>query len=394
MTSVSAPIIQLQALAADCPIVKKDTQEVIVKEDSAQLRTEPRKDSQKGPSIKKGDRLQLINHQPTDANNYCWYEVKPLKDTSKTNYWIADVGLSKFALEPKDGSSQSNLSSLSEQNKETQTAEKLSEKKDQGQTIINESSIPWQLWLTLALVGIGTLSSLGALVFSYLGFSLQKENSLKIKKDIQEIDKNNHQLSSKINNQLETLYRKLKEKIVIEKEKIDNIENQLNSLTSIKQPIPPSPLAENFCLPNSTVPIEEFSPVPIANCIIDEVILQFNQQDRNYFSDSRFQPLGLSKASSQGVPVGEDGSPIVQLESLSDTSQALFLQIMLDGENWLIPNIISPYIRQIINNLEEYSEIFSVMESGTGKLTLIKPAKLKNVDSGLWEIAEIGEFQR
>jgi hypothetical protein len=198
MTSISAPIIQLQALAVDCPIVKKDTQEVIVKEDSAQLRTEPRKDSQKGPRIKKGDKLQLMNHQPTNVNNYCWYEVKPLEDNSKTNYWIADVGLSKFALEPKDGSSQSNLSGLSEQNKETETAEKLSEKKDQGQTIINESSISWQLWLTLALVGIGTLSSLGALVFSYLGFSLQKENLLKIKKDIQEIDKNNHQLSSKM----------------------------------------------------------------------------------------------------------------------------------------------------------------------------------------------------
>jgi hypothetical protein len=44
-----------------------------------------------------------------------------------------------------------------------------------------------------------------------------------------------------------------------------------------------------------------------------------------------------------------------------------------------------------MRNLHENPEIF-VVESGSETLRLIKPAKLKSVSSGLWEIEEPGEF--
>ncbi|MGL5034705.1 MAG: hypothetical protein ACRC6M_12990, partial [Microcystaceae cyanobacterium] len=64
----------------------------------------------------------------------------------------------------------------------------------------------------------------------------------------------------------------------------------------------------------------------------------------------------------------------------------------IDRENWLIPNITTPYISQIMRNLHENPEIFTAASS-SGTLRLIKPAKLKLVSSGLWEIEEPGEFQ-
>jgi hypothetical protein len=126
--------------------------------------------------------------------------------------------------------------------------------------------------------------------------------------------------------------------------------------------------------------------------MIDEVIDRFNSRDSFYFRDSHFQPLVLSKASRDGQ-IGLDAKRIIQLETVGDLSQASYLKVDLDGENWLIPNAASPYVGQILNRLEENQEIFMVFP-GSGELQLKKPAKLKNTGSGLWEIAERGEFQR
>ena len=59
----------------------------------------------------------------------------------------------------------------------------------------------------------------------------------------------------------------------------------------------------------------------------------------------------------------------------------------------MIPNAASPHLRQVFTSLEEYPQIFSIATSGINKLTLIKPAKLKEVSSGIWEIEEIGKFE-
>jgi hypothetical protein len=134
------------------------------------------------------------------------------------------------------------------------------------------------------------------------------------------------------------------------------------------------------------------------------MIEQFNSQNRDYFRDDRFQPLTLTQRSIDGqVPVKLtqqsikeqvvlNGCRILQLEVPFDSSQASYLTTKIDKENWLIPNIISPYIGKIMSNLDENPEIFTV-ESGSGSLRLIKPAKLKSVSLGLWEIEEPGEFQ-
>jgi hypothetical protein len=125
---------------------------------------------------------------------------------------------------------------------------------------------------------------------------------------------------------------------------------------------------------------------------LQNIVQQFNDQNKAYFSDSRFAPLGLTQESSQGS-VGESSRSRIQLESFNDINKDSYLRIELDGDNWLIPNAASPYLRQIFKSLEEYPQIFSVATSGINKLTLIKPAKLKEVSSGIWEIAEIGEFE-
>jgi hypothetical protein len=51
--------------AKNCPSVPKETKEVTVKDDDATLRIEPKKSSQKGSPIGKGDKLGVINNKPT-----------------------------------------------------------------------------------------------------------------------------------------------------------------------------------------------------------------------------------------------------------------------------------------------------------------------------------------
>ncbi len=121
-----------------------------------------------------------------------------------------------------------------------------------------------------------------------------------------------------------------------------------------------------------------------------ELIREFNSQNRQPFYAPYFQPLNLTQKSIQGQ-VGLNARRIVQLEEPVDSSQSSYLRFEMDKENWLIPNITSPYISQIMRNLSENSDIF-IVHSGSGALQLVRPAKLKSSILGIWEIKEPGEF--
>lgn len=139
------------------------------------------------------------------------------------------------------------------------------------------------------------------------------------------------------------------------------------------------------------------SPVYVSITIspqLQEIIDRFNQQRPELFRDLLFQPLTLTQQSIQGY--GPNGRQILQLEAPVDTSQAAYLKFEMDNTSWLIPNITSRYIRKIIDNLPENSDIFTIItiiRQGYGfSPQLIKPAKLKAISNGLWEIEEPGEF--
>ncbi len=122
-----------------------------------------------------------------------------------------------------------------------------------------------------------------------------------------------------------------------------------------------------------------------------ELVKEFNIPNIEYFRYPSFIPLALTKQSIQG-DFDSTFSRIIQLEISSDSSQdSYYLKVEIDSENWLIPNITSNRFHTIINSLNENPEIF-VVHPGSGTLQLVKPAKLKEVSSGIWNIEEPGEF--
>jgi hypothetical protein len=138
----------------------------------------------------------------------------------------------------------------------------------------------------------------------------------------------------------------------------------------------------------------EVSPVSIAiSPQLQEIIDRFNQQSSDLFCDSTFQPLTLTQDTINGTNK-ISGGRILQLEVPIDQSQAPYLRFEMDNASWLIPNITSIYIKKILSNLDENSDIFTIRQGSGSSLKLIRPAKLKAVSSGLWEIEEPGEFQQ
>lgn len=123
---------------------------------------------------------------------------------------------------------------------------------------------------------------------------------------------------------------------------------------------------------------------------LTELIHQFNQENRDYFQNQRFCPLTLTPESIRGE-ISSNARKIVHFQSPLDNSPVSYLMININKENWLIPNIVSPYVAQIMHNLAESPEIFTV-HLGSGRLKLVRPAKLKQVNTGLWEIEEPGSF--
>ena len=399
-TTVVLPTFSLPSLAANCPDIPKTVTEVTVKDNQATLRTEPQySENNKAPAaILKGDKLTVLaaegkNGLDQEGKTLCWYNVRPSKDATSVSYWIAGkVGLDEFPFDKmsnkKDESSESKQGQSTKQ-KQNEVSSKDSPKEQKQNEVKPKDSSNLLLWLAITLGGLGTLGSIGTLVFCILRFS-KLEYSLggfqqTINPRLDKLEKTTKQSQNHVkilgdyNSSLKDVFK--------------DIEKQIQSLEqkqsgSFGQNPVNIPVASNAV---TQFPVAVFE-TPVKKSMTDEMVEQFNSQNRDYFRDGKFHPLTLTQQSIQGQ-VGLDARRIVQLEAPSDSSQASYLTTEIDRENWLIPNITSPYISQIMRNLHENSEIFTV-ESGSGTLRLIKPAKLKSVSSGLWEIEEPGAFQQ
>ena len=136
----------LASLATDCPSIPETLRVVTVKDNDATLRTEPKKSSQKGSPIVKGNKLGVIDNKPTqdsEGNDYCWYKVKFLNGSDAQQYWIASIGLEAWPITPSSPTPTPSVSPTP------------------GGTLPNprekELSVPWIVWV-LAPIGIIVVS--------------------------------------------------------------------------------------------------------------------------------------------------------------------------------------------------------------------------------------------
>jgi hypothetical protein len=343
ITSIILPSFSFPSLAKDCPTIPENIKQVTVKSDSASLRKQPTQNSEKGFVILENDRLKVLDPKPAgDKNNqnYCWYQVGSLKDTSRNKYWIAHVGIKEFE------NFSANISNLSEQNNSN------------SNQAINFS-------ILIIFIGLGALSISG-IVFSLYCVSLFKEYD----KQIETLQENLEDSEKKVKN-IQNTVEESKQQIV------NQFNNQVHLNTQFNQLLEAIKNATQYKLLYISFQLKK-------------IIYEFNNNNKTYFNDPQFELLTLTKESIQGH-VGLDARRIIELESCTDNSQASFLKFEMDGENWLFPNITSPYISQIMRNLGEYTEFF-IIHPGSEILQLIRPAKLKNIGSNLWGIEELGEF--
>ena len=122
---------------------------------------------------------------------------------------------------------------------------------------------------------------------------------------------------------------------------------------------------------------------------IEKLVYEFNERNKDHFAHRDFQFLKLNPPSVHGQS-NLSGSTIVQLVSAKE-DEASYLKIKVDQENWLFPNIFSERVDRIISSLK--TSIFT-NDCNSNNPRLKRPAKLKlkDAESGIWEIAEPGEF--
>ncbi len=390
MFALLGPLV-MPIQARNCPNIPQEMTEITVKSNQAILRTEPSSEINQGVSIEEGSKLKVIEHTPkqeqSEANtDYCWYLVSQIDDPE--TYYIADSDIQEFvSLKNESTESPSPISSPSPSSSESPiptpspspssniNIKRLESKLDgisDDLTKVSKSSndkiekIESQLgvisdnltqllstnsepesWSTLVeiviiLVVIGCLEGLLILIIGYLYFNAQRRLTKKVNAEIVEI---------------------------IEQKTQD----LLTKISSLPQNIISSSDNALFLSPQ-----------------LQEVIDRFNYQRPELFHDFEATPLTLTQDAIQGK-VGINARRILQLEIPADPSQAPYLKFDLDQTAWLIPNIKSPYISKIMRLLSENPEVF-VINPGSDILQLVKPAKLKETSSGLWEIEEPGIF--
>lgn len=390
-TSVVLPTFSLPSVAADCPDIPAAVTKVTVANNPS-LRKEPKQGEldKNRPTISAGDSLKVLDNKPTENEKHCWYKVNPVKNKDQDQqWWIAgDLGLNEFPFDKSTTTkTESSESQQGQSNIDKKDRQEQSTKQKQNEVKPKDSS-NLLLWLAIALGGVGTLGSIGTLIFCILRFSKLEDFLEEFRQVIvPRLDQlGTKTKQSQANVKILSDYNlSLKEVFIDIEKRIQSLEQKQSSLLSYN-PVNTS-VAVN-AIPQIPVPVFE---IPAKKSMTDEMIEQFNGQNRDYFRDGKFHPLTLTQQSIQGQ-VGLNARRIVQLEVPSDSSQASYLTTEIDRENWLIPNITSPYFSQVMRNLHENPEIFTV-ESGSGTLRLIKPAKLKSVSLGLWEIEEPGEFE-
>ena len=363
-----------------CPVVPSSVNVLVLKEELPSVFLKKQSKEEVTIKLSKGYRLNLLNGNPEAKKakkiEDCQYQAELTSDIKDVLSKNPDITQGSFWIEK------------------------------QYLEDFPQDTFSLQFLLPLILSVIQTLIIIILLIIILNVRANQKRSEKKIREGINKIPNEilNH-LSSPINNSLESYYQRTKKKFQTVSSQITEIkELNLSALSKTPYSDTSTPVDNNLIvkIPDTsnnyydnesvikTPQDYDFSP-PIHRQI-DQVIENFNNQNKAYFNDSRFAPLGLTQESRQGS-VGAGGYSTIQLESFNDINQDSYLKIELDGDNWLIPNAASPYLRDTLKSLQEYPEIFSIATSGINKLTLIKPAKLKEVSSGLWEIAEIGEFE-
>jgi hypothetical protein len=363
-----------------CPVVPNSVNVLVLKEKSPFIFL--KKESQDKFLIKlsKGYRLNLLNRNPQAEKE------KEIEDCQYQAELTSDIkdGLSKN-LDITQGSFWIEKQYLED---------------------FPQDTFSLQFLLPLILSVIQTLIIIISLIILLNVRANQKRSEKKIREGINKIPNEIlNQLSSPSNNPLDSYYQRTKKKFNIVSSQITELkELNLSALSKPQYPSAYNPVDDHSTVKNPNTsndyyedksvvetPQDYDSPSP-THRQIDQIIENFNNQNKAYFSDYRFVPLGLTQESRQGS-VGAGGYSKIQLQSFNNVNQDSYLKIELEGDNWLIPNADSPYLRQTLKSLQEYPQIFSIVRSGINKLTLIKPAKLEEVSSGIWEIAEIGEFE-
>jgi hypothetical protein len=351
IASIILPTFSSPSLAKDCPTIPENIKEVTVKSDSASLRKEPMQDSKKGFKIRENDRLKVLDPKPAgDKNNqnYCWYQVGSLKDTSQNKYWIANVGIKEFE------NFSTNISNFSEQNQSNSSQ------------IINFS-------ILIIFIGLGALSVSG-IIFSLYCISLFKEYDKQIETLQENLEDSEKQIKEKSEESINQI-KGLNNIVMRLKQQIRNqFNNQIHLNTQFNQIL---------AITKNTAQYKSLFVSPQ----IQELVTQFNDCNTDYFWGLDRNFLALTKESIQNKP-SSSGSPILQL-ILSEDSQEFYFKIKVDHENWLFPNLNSSHFKKIMKGLN--TSIFK-FDSNSEPLKLLRPAKLKEISSGIWEIEEPGEF--
>jgi hypothetical protein len=401
----------LPSLAKDCPSIPETLKAVTVKNNSANLRTEPKESSQKGSEILAGNKLKVMDNKPTqdsEGKDYCWYKVKLPNGSDAQQYWIAGIGLKEFSSWPISPSPTPTPSV-------SPTPDRISTPSSE-----KKSSIDWGAWVLASIGSIGIVVVLLAYDkinrsgrFNNSSVPIGKKDNLPSSNEslhliVSKLDESLHLIVSKLDEYLPKYLEVLKKEDVTQDEKINEPESTvIEKDENINEPestvIEKDEKDEKFRelnekfreLEEKIRELEKIINGPGPNPQDDKkewekLVDKFNERKKEHFESLDLQFLNLNEESINDKP-SSTGMTIMQLVS-AKKNEASYFRVEADQENWLFPNITitSTTVDKIISNLK--TSIFT-RDPNLNNPQLKKPAKLiRDPGSKIWEIAECGEF--
>lgn len=377
-----------QSRAEDCFKVADEVKAVTIKKGKpVNLRKTPEVgEGNIAGSATAGTKLDLLDRQPKTDGQYCWYAVRSTKGET---LWIADRN-----LEPPLPASSANQPTIEANN----TGEALLQVGDRKPP--QNSKREFAAILPDLLSWIFRLGIVGGLALGAWAFNSLRDELDRLKNQVGTLQQRNEELGkrSEAIGGIGSQSSANQNEIFKLSQTFDSLQEQHGKLEAELREIRKKYVKEQPSLPPAPSPPpmaarkdDLFSP--FLSKELEELIAHFNDRDADYFRDSRFNSLKLSQDTIRGN-VGLDGRRVIRLEPAPDKAQAYYLEVALDSANWLIPNASSLYFQHILNDLSENPEIFTVCSGfGKGSPELKRPAKLRSIGSGNWEISEPGEFK-